>query len=125
MKLYSLLALSILILFTTGCPTQNDARDAIAVAHGWIVQAQTQWGDSCRLDPTQVKCTTTNRLIAAQHVAADALEIYCSGTPAAGEQPYAVGGTCVPVKSAQNALVAAVGNMNVFTDDVKSLLGRN
>lgn len=111
-----------ILLLLTGCPQPTDqtARDAIAAAHGWIVNAQATWGDSCRANTAQVKCTSTNKLIAAEHVAADALAAYCGGpaTPS-----YANGGPCVPITGYKQSLIAAITNMNNIATDVKNLLG--
>ncbi len=111
------------VLALTGCPAEQDARDAIAAAHGYIVSAQSQWQASCTVDKTQLKCATTNKLIAAQHTAADALAVYCGGPSATGVG-YADGGTCVPQKSAGPALQSAVMNMNAIVADVKALLAK-
>lgn len=111
------------VIGCTGTPEQA-ARDAIAGAHGFVVSAKATWGDSCRADATQVKCTSTNKLIDAEHLAATALGTYCGGTAAPAVASYSAGGACVPVKSAEQALLSAVMNMNAIVEDVKSLLAR-
>lgn len=120
-----LLVLPILFLLI-GCPQPTDqtARDSIAAAHGWVVNAQATWSTTCRANPTQIQCTSTNKLIAAEHAAADALVVYCAGTPANGATAYANGGACVPVKSAASVLQSAVLNLNSIVTDVKNLLSR-
>lgn len=112
-----------LFLMLAGCPqpTEQTARDSIAAAHGWVSNAQATWGASCRADNTQAKCVSTNKLIAAEHIAADALTAYCSGPGST----YPQGGACVPVQGSANALTAAVMNLNAIVNDVKSLLARS
>ncbi len=116
-----LIAPVLLSVLFAGCPAEKDARDSIAAAHGYIQSAQAQWGDSCRANNTQLKCTTTNKLIAAQRAAADALAVYCGGPSVTGVD-YANGGTCVPIKSAGGALQTAIVNMNSIITDIKKLL---
>lgn len=113
-----------MVVFLCGCPPEKDARDAIAAAHGWITNAQTTWGPTCVANPTQIQCTSTNKLIAAQHAAADALTVYCGGVPAAGQVAYIDGGACVENKSAQGVLLSAVTQMNNIIADVKALLAK-
>lgn len=123
-KILTLFAICGLTLVLTGCPAESDARDAIAGAHGWIVNAQLVWSESCQKDNTQLKCTSTNKLIDAQHLAADSLQIYCSGSPKQGELSYADGGVCVPLKGYQDGLIAAIQKMNDIILDVKTLLAK-
>jgi hypothetical protein len=105
-----------------GQTPEQSARDAIAAAHGWVVNAQAVWLDSCKADATQAKCVSTNKLIAAEHVAADALQTYCGGTPAPGTQAYIDGGVCVEETSLQGALQSAILNMNATSTDVQALI---
>lgn len=110
------------IALLAGCNAEGAARDAMAAAHGYVVSAQATWGDSCRANNTQFKCTSTNRLIDAEHVTALALLVYCDGPAAPGELRYAGGGVCVPVKGAEASLLSAVRNMNAIADQVAALL---
>jgi hypothetical protein len=120
-----ILAVFALALALTGCPNgqtpEQSARDAIAAAHGWVVNAQTVWGTACKADPSPVKCVSTNKLIASEHAAADALLVYCGGAPASGPS-YLDGGACVENNSAGSILQAAIVNMNSIATDVQALL---
>lgn len=122
-RLSSLFLVTALIL--VGCSTtpEQAARDAIASAHGYITSAQAQWQVSCTTNRNQLKCNSTNKLIVAEHTAADALGIYCGGPSATGVS-YADGGTCVPQKSAGPALQSAIMQMNAIVTDVKNLLAK-
>jgi len=121
-----ILAVVALALALTGCPNgqtpEQSARDALAAAHGWVVNAQAVWSTTCKADSTQAKCVSTNKLIAAEHTAADALVVYCGGAPASGAPSYLDGGTCVENKTAGGVLQSAIVNMNSFATDVQALL---
>jgi hypothetical protein len=120
-----ILAVAALALALTGCPNgqtpEQSARDAIAAAHGWVVNAQAVWSTTCKTDPSQAKCVSTNKLIAAEHTAADALVVYCGGAPASGPS-YLDGGPCTENKTAGGVLQSSIVNMNSFAADVQSWL---
>lgn len=105
-----------------GQTPEQSARDAIAAAHGWVVNAQAVWLASCTTDKTQVKCVSTNKLIEAEHATADALIVYCGGAPPPGVPTYLEGGVCVEETSTINALQSAVLNMNNISSDIQALL---
>jgi|ERR1041384_6759510 hypothetical protein len=122
MKRLFVIPLLLSVIFLAGCPPEKDARDAIAAAHGVITAAQAQWTTTCRAQPTQAKCQAVNKLIQAQHLAADALTTYCGGVPPTGTPTYLDGGPCTPVTSAGGALRSAIQNMNSIVNDVNGLL---
>lgn len=124
MKRLLAIPLFLSVVLLAGCPPEKNARDAIAASHGWITNAQTQWAGTCNINPQQIQCTSTNKLIQAQHAAADALTVYCGGVPPAGQQAYIDGGACVENKSAQGVLLSAIQNMNAIIADVKALLAK-
>jgi hypothetical protein len=123
MKRLFALPLFVLVLSLTGCPKPEVlARDGIAAAHGYVVYGQTEWLLECKGNPLQSKCVLINRLIVAEHITADALAIYCSGTPLNGIAPYAQGGPCEPVKTAMPALQASLVNIQDLVTQIRAFL---
>lgn len=101
-----------------GCqPTEQSVRDGIAASKGAIETAQSKYHDACVRDATQAPCVAVTKAIAAQHVAIDALKIYCQFGPATDPTTK-----CQPVKAALPGLQSAVANMNATTADLKGLL---
>lgn len=125
-KLALVLSLAFLL---TGCSgSEKNARDAIAASKGAIETAQTKYVDSCKTDPTQQPCVVINKAVDSYNLAIESLRLYCSGTPAAGTQPFVLsadgtsgGGPCVIDKSVQPKLDAAVASLNSILADVKGL----
>ena len=105
------------------CNVAPDARDSIAANFGYLTWAQTQYGASCKANPTQTVCVIVTKDIAAQNLAITALETYCGGTPTGTNAAFANGGPCAPVASALAALNAAVANFAPLMANIKALAG--
>src|SRR5258707_1067239 len=121
MKKLSTILLVTCLLPMLGCsPVENQARDAAAALSGSIVAAQTKYQTSCTANPSQQICQMINRGVAGENALLTAVETYCGWavTPAPAD-PTA---TCVPVKSAERALQAAIANAGVLTLQIKGAL---
>lgn len=119
MKRLIILALVLTIaLVMIGCPKPaENARNAIASAQGFIVAQQQIHGQSCKAAPSQEVCVNINKAVSAQNAAVTALETYCGWNPLA--PPSDPNAPCVPVKGAEAALTAAVGNLNQIIGEIK------
>jgi hypothetical protein len=104
-----------------GCsPLENQARDTAAALSGSIVAAQTQYQASCTANPKQQICDLINRGVSGENALITAVETYCGWTPTlAPPDPTA---KCVPVKSAQAALQAAIANAATLTLQIKGAI---
>ncbi len=121
MKKLTTILLAVCLLPMLGCsPLENQARDAAAALSGSIVAAQTKYQASCTANPSQQICQVINRGISGENALITAVETYCGWavTPAPPD-PTA---TCVPVKSAQVALQAAIANAATLTLQIKGAL---
>jgi hypothetical protein len=114
-----LLGLSMLVML--GCsPIENRARDTAAALSGAVVAAQTQYQATCSANANQEVCRVINRGVAGENALITAVETYCGwATAAAPPDPTA---TCVPVKSAQAALEAAIANAATLTLEIKGAI---
>ena len=113
-----LLSLLLPVVFLAGCqPPEQSARDVIAASKGAIQTAQTKYHDACVKDANGAPCVAVTKAIGAQHVAIDALNIYCQFSPQADPATK-----CQPVKGALPALQSALVNLNAVTSDLKGLL---
>ena len=75
---------------------------------------------SCTANSGQEICQLINRGISGQNALITAVEAYCGWTPTlAPPDPQA---TCVPVKSAQAALEAAIANAATLTLQIKGAI---
>ncbi len=104
-----------------GCsPLENQARDTAAALAGSIVTAQTKYKASCAANPAQEICQIINRGVSGENALITAVETYFgwSATPAPPD-PTA---QCVPVKSSQAALQAAINNAANLTMQIKGAL---
>ena len=121
MLLFSLLVVCVGILPMLGCsPIENRARDTAAALSGSIVAAQTEYQASCASNPKQEVCLLINRGVAGENALITAVETYCGWTPTlAPPDPSA---TCVPVKSAEAALQAAIANAATLTVQIKGAI---
>lgn len=128
--------LLVAILVAPGCAARNPAapgyapeqyaRDAIAAAQGFIVQAQEHHGAECRsgcaLPEIQDAklcrniCNAINRAVHAQNAAIDALSLYCAG-PGWGE-----GAPCNPQPDFALRLREAVRELDRIVREVRGLL---
>jgi len=104
-----------------GCaPLQNQARNMAAALSGSIVAAQAKYQATCAANPAQEICQVINRGVVGENALITAIETYCgwSLTPA----PPDPSAKCVPVKSAEGALRAAVANAATLTSQIKGAL---
>jgi len=112
------LVLTILML---GCsPLENQARDTAAALSGSIAAAQSMYQARCAANPAQEICQVINRGVSGENALLTAIETYCGWTPTlAPPDPTA---KCMPVKSAQAALQAAIANAATLTLQIKGAL---
>lgn len=117
--LISLLVVCLLPML--GCsPLENQARDTAAALSGSLVAAQTKYQASCAANPAQEICQIINRGVSGENALITAVETYCGWTPTlAPPDPTA---KCVPVKTAQAALQAAINNAASLTLQIKGAL---
>jgi hypothetical protein len=104
-----------------GCsPLEEQGRNAAAALSGSILAAQAKYQASCTANPTQQICQLINKGVSGENALITAIETYCgwSVNPAPPD-PTA---KCVPVKSAQAALEAAVANAAALTTQIKGAL---
>lgn len=104
-----------------GCsPIEGQARDTAAALQGSLVAAQRQYQASCAANSSQPVCQLIDRGVSGENALITAVEAYCGWT--AGVAPANPTQTCVPVKSAQAALVAAIANATTLTLEIKGAL---
>jgi hypothetical protein len=121
MKRMAVLVMVAALLPMLGCsPIENQARDTAAALSGAIVAAQTQYQASCIANPNQQVCQLIDRGVAGENALITAVETYCSWTP--GVAPPDPTAQCVPVKSAQAALEAAITNASTLTLEIKGAI---
>lgn len=121
MKKYQALFLGASVLLMTACsPLETRARDTAAALSGSIVAAQTKYQASCTAQPSQEICQVINRGVSGENALITAIETYCGWavTPA----PANPTAQCVPVKSAQTVLQAAIANAASLTVQIKGAL---
>lgn len=118
---FAIIPILLLTLVLSGCnsPAQS-ARDSIAAAQGLIVAAQATHGDQCRKDATPKVCQVVKRAVSAQNATVTALETYCGWAP--GAPPADPEASCVPVKSAESALVTTTQNLNQIITELKGAI---
>ena len=109
------------VLATVGCsPIENQARDTAAALSGSIVAAQGEYQASCAANGDQQVCQLINQGVAGENALITAIETYCGWTPTLA--PPDKTATCVPVKSAQAALEAAIANATTLTLEIKGAI---
>lgn len=108
------------VVFLTGCPAENNARDVAAGLNGVLTTAQAQNLASCQANPTQSTCQLINRGVSGQNALITATETYCGWSTSAPPPDPTV--QCVPVKSAEAALTAAIANATELTTEIKGVL---
>ncbi len=119
-KLFTI-ALALGVLPMLACsPLENQARDVAAALSGSIVAAQAKYQGSCTANPSQQICQAINRGVSVENALVTAVETYCGWavTPA----PPDPNAKCVPAKSAQAVLQAAVANALALTLQIKGAL---
>ena len=117
-----LLALSLAsCMVMLGCqPIENSARDTAAALSGSIVAAQSKYQTSCVANPSQSVCQLINKGVHGENALISPVETYCGwSVTLAPPDPTAV---CVPVKSAQAGLQAAISNAAALTLEIKGAL---
>jgi hypothetical protein len=109
------------VLSMVGCsPLESEARDTAAALSGSLVAAQTEYQTSCSANPSQQICQVINRGVSGENALITAIETYCGwAVRPAPPDPTA---TCVPVKSAQVTLQAAIANASALTLQIKGAL---
>lgn len=121
MKTSGVVLLILCMLPTLGCsPLETQARDTAAALSGSIIAAQSKYQASCSVNPTQEVCRIINRGVSGENALISAIETYCGWavTPA----PANVNAACVPSKSAQGTLQAAIANAASLTLQIKGAL---
>ncbi len=121
MKRFMILLTVVIVLPMLGCsPLENQARDTAAALSGSIVAAQNEYQASCTANPKQEICQIINRGVSGESALITAVETYCGwATTLAPPDPDA---QCVPVKSAQAVLEAAIANAASLTVQIKGAL---
>ena len=121
MKTLTMLLTVLIVLPMLGCsPLENQARDTAAALSGSIVAAQSKYQASCAANPGQEVCQIIDKGISGENALVTAVETYCGWTPTlAPPDPTA---TCVPVKSAQAALEAAIANAATLALQIKGAI---
>lgn len=110
---------TILVAGLTGCDPAKPARDSIAVAKGILITLQAQHQE-CKADPSPAICQNINRGVAAENLAIDALEVYCSGPEFdAGTGPCQPSPEKTLRENAARKLAAAITNLNQIIGDLK------
>lgn len=112
--------LCLLVILVACSPVEQKARDTAAALQGSIVAAQAKYHDSCVANPSQNVCQVINRGIAGENALITSVETYCGWSPAS--PPADPTAKCVPVKSAESALVAAIANAAQLTLEIKGVL---
>lgn len=121
MKKLTTILIVLCLLPMLGCsPLENQARDTAAALSGSIVAAQTKYQATCTANPSQEICQVINRGVSGENALITAVETYCGWAPTlAPPDPTA---KCVPVKSAQAALQAAIANAANLTLQIKGAI---
>ena len=101
-------------------PIEQKARDTAALLQGSIVAAQAKYHDTCVGNASQNVCVSINRGVAGENALITAVETYCGWSTIA--PPADTNAKCVPVKSAEAALTAAIANATQLTLEIKGTL---
>jgi len=113
--------LSCLMLAMLGCSAVEDqARDAAAALSGSIVAAQTKYQATCTANPGQEISQVINRGVSGENALITAVETYCGWAQSVA--PPDPTEACVPVRSAEGALRAAIANAAQLTLQIKGAL---
>jgi len=121
MKLVASILMALALVPLIACsPVETKARDTAAALSGSIVAAQFKYQASCQANPAQQVCVAINKGVNAENALVSAVETYCGWeVNAAPPDPNA---KCVPVKSAEQALVAAIANAATITTEIKGVI---
>lgn len=125
--------LLVVCLFLAGCPPfEQNARDAIAAAKGFIVQAQENHKAECQAVPqcstpnvgtseeAQKKCasicSSINKAVDAQTLALEAVNLYCAGGT------WETGGPCARRSDYKAKAQEALNNLDRIIAEAKGVL---
>ncbi len=117
-RVLSVVLVLMLLLASVGCELAKTGRDTAAALSGAIESAQNKHLDECKANPTLPVCTSINRAVAAQNALITALETYCGWSV---NEPPPLDSKCVPVKSAEGALQAALNNAKPFVGQMQAV----
>jgi len=121
MKILIIAMIVCAVILMLGCsPIENQARDTAAALSGSIVAAQTKYQANCTANPSQQICGLINQGVSGENALITAVETYCGWSPTLA--PPDATATCVPVKSAQAALQAAIANATALTLEIKGAI---
>ena len=121
MKNLKTILLVAFLLVMAGCsPLENQARDTAAALSGSIVAAQTKYQATCGANPEQEICRVINRGVSGENALITAIETYCGWSQTL--TPPDPSAKCVPVKSAEAVLQAAISNAAALTLQIKGAL---
>ena len=121
MKQATIIMLVLTLLPMLGCsPLENQARNTAAALSGSIVVAQTKYQADCAANPAQEICQVIDRGVSGENALITAVETYCGWTLTLA--PPDSTATCVPVKSEQAALQAAIANAATLTLQLKGAI---
>jgi len=120
-KLIAVLTIAFLTVSLVACsPVEAKARDTAAALGGSITAAQAKYKDSCTANPAQSVCQLINKGVSGENALITAIETYCGWSTAS--PPADMSAKCVPVKSAEAALTAAVANAAQLTLEIKGAI---
>lgn len=121
MKQMGVVLLVLCVLPALACsPLEVQARDTAAALSGSIIAAQTKYQASCATSPAQEICQVINRGVSGENALITAIETYCGW--AITTAPTNLTGGCVPLKSTQATLQAAIANAALLTLQIKGAL---
>lgn len=120
MKIRLLIAILLTVILAGCAPIEEKARDTAAALNGSITAAQAKYQTSCTANPTQQICKTINQGVAGQNALITSIQTYCGWS--ASVPPSDPTAKCVPVKSAEPALNAAIANAARLTTEIKGAL---
>jgi hypothetical protein len=121
MKRLTIVLLAVGLLPMLGCsPIENQARDTAAALSGSIIAAQIKYQASCAANASQEVCQLINRGVSGENALITAVETYCGWAPT--QAPPDATAACVPVKSMQAGLRAAIANAAALTLEIKGAI---
>ncbi len=120
MERVTVVLLAVGLVAMLGCsPIENRARDTAAALSGSIIAAQTKYQASCAANANQEVCQLINRGVSGENALITAVETYCGWGPTLAPDATA---TCVPVKSMEAGLQAAITNAAALTLEIKGAI---
>jgi hypothetical protein len=119
-KLLTCITTVALLIMVACSPIENKARDTAAALGGSLAAAQAKYHDSCVATPSQKVCVLINNGIAGENALITSVETYCGWSTLA--PPTDMSAKCVPVKSAEGALITAIANATQLTLEIKGAI---